>query len=268
MKSFGKMTFRPVATGVRVTNYEPELIAVTTAGNFRVTPPVSKALGLATGDYIMFLNNIAGITDAINEKDPDVVAFCEANGLDIDSVEAANAIHAEFDKWIIAKGVQKYDSKGNALTCRERMSKEDRKAYVDKNFESMVEGVVNGNDENLKAAVTREGATREEIIELLIPYVQGSIIPDMMGSKLANASGLTGVGTSLNFADSNTWNELKSDLGEDAKKFNKKFAINLDELITVEVFDGYKVVNVKAAVLGEATTEEAARPGKGEKKEA
>ena len=47
--SFG---FSAVNAGQRNVAVEPQLIAVSTEGNFRMTPPVSRALGLSSGDYI------------------------------------------------------------------------------------------------------------------------------------------------------------------------------------------------------------------------
>ena len=108
MKTFGKMSFgfSVVNAGQRNVSYEPELVAGANAGSFRITPPVSKALLLQHGDNIMFVTNADNIDAAIRDKAPEVVEFCTANGLDIDSMEAAIAIHKEFDMWGIAKGIQ------------------------------------------------------------------------------------------------------------------------------------------------------------------
>ena len=53
--SFG---FSAVNAGQRNVAVEPQVIAVSTEGNFRMTPPVSRALGLSSGDYVTFLHNI------------------------------------------------------------------------------------------------------------------------------------------------------------------------------------------------------------------
>ena len=50
--------FAPVIAGQRKASYEPELVALTTAGGFRITPPISKALNLQHGDYIQFIQNV------------------------------------------------------------------------------------------------------------------------------------------------------------------------------------------------------------------
>ena len=92
MKTFGKLAFgfSAVNAGQRNVSYEPELVAGANAGSFRITPPVSKALLWQHGDNIMFVTNADNIDAAIRDKAPEVVEFCTANGLDIDSMEAAN----------------------------------------------------------------------------------------------------------------------------------------------------------------------------------
>lgn len=259
MKTFGKTSFgfAAVTSGVRAITYEPELIVTTTSGGFRITPPVSKALLLKSGDNVMFINNIDGVTEAINERAAELLDFCAKIGLDIDSPEAAAAIHEEFDMWGIAKGIQEFDSKGVAKTIRERLTEDDRKRFVDNNYEAMVESVLNGDSEELKAAISREGITREEVIAVLAPSVQGAIVNKFKGSKAANPSGMSGIGTSLTFSDSNVWAQLKADMGDDAKKLNKVYSIDIENLIDVPVNDGSKDVVVKVAVLGKSRIEEA-----------
>lgn len=251
MKTFGKTSFgfAAVTSGVRAITYEPELVVTTTAGGFRITPPVSKALLLKSGDNIMFINNIDNITDAINKRNPELIQFCDEKGLDIESPEAAAAIHAEFDMWAIAKGIQEFDSKGVAKTVRERLTEDDRKRYVDANYEAMVESVMESSNEELKEAVSREGITREEVIAILAPSVQGAIVNKFKGSKVANPSGMTGIGTSLTFSDSNVWNMMKAEMGEDAKKKNKVYSVDIDNLVDAKIDDGHKNVIVKAAPL-------------------
>ena len=73
-----------VNAGQRAVSEEPELVVVSTPGSFRMTAQVSKALGIAHGEYVMFINNCANIDNAIINKVPEVVAFCEEQGLDID----------------------------------------------------------------------------------------------------------------------------------------------------------------------------------------
>jgi vacuolar-type H+-ATPase subunit H len=81
-----------VNAGQRAVSEEPELVVVSTPGSFRMTAQVSKALGIAHGEYVMFINNCANIDNAIINKVPEVVAFCEEQGLDIDYPNAKERI--------------------------------------------------------------------------------------------------------------------------------------------------------------------------------
>ena len=109
MKTFanGKLSFGLGAVNVakRGVVSEPELVINPTVGAFRITPPVSRALGLANGDYVMFISTVAEVDKAIAERNPELVALCAENGIDINTPEGVAAIHAEFDEWGIAKGV-------------------------------------------------------------------------------------------------------------------------------------------------------------------
>ena len=62
-----------VNAGQRAVSEEPELVVVSTPGSFRMTAQVSKALGIAHGEYVMFINNCANIDNAIINKVPEVV---------------------------------------------------------------------------------------------------------------------------------------------------------------------------------------------------
>lgn len=264
MKTFGKLAFgfSAVNAGQRNVSYEPELVAGANAGSFRITPPVSKALLLQHGDNIMFVTNADNIDAAIRDKAPEVVEFCTANGLDIDSMEAAIAIHKEFDMWGIAKGIQEFDSKGNPKTTRERMTKADKAKYVDNHFEECLESARASENEELVAALNREGATEEELKAVLIEAIQGDEVAKYKGSKCANPASTTGTGVSLTFTDSNVWNQLKADMGDTAEKLNRVFAIDVENLVDAEIFNGHENVVVKVAVLGESKEEKPIRVGK------
>ena len=248
--SFG---FSAINAGQRNTVVEPQVIATSTNGGFRITPPVSKALGIASGDYVMFLTNVDNINAAIAAKDAAIVEFCEANGLDITSNEAAIAIHKEFDMYAIAKGVKEKDAKGNYRTITERLTKKDKLTYVSQNFDKMLEAALESDNAELKDALTREDITKEEQMELLVVYVTPRELTKYKGSKAANPSGLTGAGVPLTFTDSNVWNQLKADLGTEAEKVNRAFSVEVDEVQDVTISNGYEEVIVKALVLGEYT---------------
>lgn len=258
MKTFGNgkmgFGFSAVVAGQRNGASEPELVATSTPGGFRLTSAVTRVLNIASGDNVMFINNVANIDAAIASKESQLIEFCEANGLDIDTPEAVSAIHSEFDMWGVAKGIQEFDSKGLPKKTTERMSAKQRNAYIEMNFETLLEAARNSDDAELVAAVSREGITEEEVKEILAGCVKGDEVDRYMGSKATNLSGITGVGVQVNFTDSNVWNMLKADLGNDANKFNKTYSVDVENLMDVVVFDGHKEVNVKVALLGDFTT--------------
>ena len=74
----------------------PQLIANSTTGKFVITSPVSKALNIAVGENIMFLNNIAGVEAAIQQRVSDVVDYCNENGIDIDTREGVDKLLSVF----------------------------------------------------------------------------------------------------------------------------------------------------------------------------
>lgn len=261
--------FSAVNAGQRAVNYEPQIIAVSTEGGFRLTPPVTKALGIAAGDNVMFVNNISKVDEAIVDRNEAIVAFCEENGLDIESPEARVAIHKEFDQWAICKGVQEYDSKGLPKTCVERLSQKDKVRFATVNYEKMLEAALaeeDGAEQDVKDALTRDGITREEQCQILSNFVVAKELPKYMGSKSNNPAGLSGIGTSLNFTDSNVWKQLKAGMGEEATKINRVFSLDLDKIVTESIFNGYENVEVKLLILGDSVDKEPARIG-GDKNE-
>ncbi len=254
--SFG---FSAINAGQRNVVVAPEFIAVSTEGNFRITAPVSKALGIANGDYVMFLNNFDEIDAAISEKNEIVVNFCEEQGLELGSVEAAIAIHKEFDMWAIAKGIVEYDAKGNQRTCAERLTKKDKVKFAAQNYDAMFEAAMKSDNEEIKSTLSDPDVEKEDKIDVLSTFVVARELPKYRGSKVANPAGMSGTGVSLNFTDSNVWKQLKADMGDEATKSNRVFNIDIDKMIDVDLNDGYKTVTVKAIVLGEYTDKEPAR---------
>lgn len=257
-----------VNAGQRAVSEEPELVVVSTPGSFRITAQVSKALGIAHGEYVMFINNCANIDNAIINKVPEVVAFCEEQGLDIDSPEAAMAVHAEFDIWALAKGIAELDKNGNPCTTRVRMTKNDKVKYVNTYFQETLEGALSSSNEELKAALTREGITEDEQKELLISCIQGDEVAKIKGSKCANTAALSGIGVTLNFTDSNVWKQLKADMtDEEATSKNRVYTVDIDNLQEAVVNNGHKDIVVKIAMLTEYKDEEPIRIGKKTEKE-
>lgn len=251
-----------VNAGQRAVSEEPTIIATSTSGGFRVSSAVSRALGVGHGDYIMFIQNVDNLASMINSNAPEFVEFCNEAGLDPVSAEAAAAFHKEFDVWAIAKGIGCVDKHGNKVMVRERMTANDKKKILENKFQEILEGALNSGNEELIAALTVEGITEENQKEILMQGMQGEETQKFTGSKCANTSAMQGAGTIVNFTDSNVWMRLKADLGADAEKWNRKFSIDLENSIPVEVSNGKDIVTVKALVLGEYKDEKPASNNK------
>lgn len=269
MKTFkgnAKLSFGLGAVNVAKRNAvsEPELVVNPTVGGFRITPAVSRALGLTNGGYIMFVSNIDAIEQAIANKDENLVAFCAEENIDMNTPEGVKAIHEAFDEWGIAKGIQMFDKNGNAVKTKERMSKTDKVEYVTNNFDDVLKAAIENGEPEFTASLQVEGITKEEQIEILANAVNPEQVNKYYGSKCSNSSNLSGTGVSLTFSDSAVWGALKEDLGEEAKKMSRTFEVDIKELREVPYFNGHKEVIVKAAMLGEFKDTESARKSKGE----
>lgn len=259
--SFG---FSAVNAGQRNVVVEPQIIAVSTEGSFRMTPPVSRALGIGHGDYAAFANNFTEIDNEIAANNPDLVAFCEEKGFAWGSSDAAVAIHKEFDKWIVYKGIVEKDGKGLPKMTTERLSKQDKIRFASANFDVMLKAALENADEEVKEALNREGVTREEQIDILAAFVKPRELQKYSGSKVANPAKLVGKGTVVTFTDTNVWNQIKHDLGDAATTVNRAFDIDVDNLIDVEIDNGFELVPVKAVLLDTYTDEKPARAGEQE----
>lgn len=203
--------FSVVNAGQRNVNVEPALVATTTVGGFRLTGPAAKAIGIKPTDYAMFLHD------------------------------------TESGVWAIAKGYACKKSNGEMQMCSDRV---DRKAIVSKNFDAALEAALASGNEELIAALTAEGITRDAQIELLAPCVEVPMVIKYQGSKTASPSGLTGEGANVSFTDTNVWEQLKADC-DSKRDVNRVYPLTPSEVVDVEVFDGHDTVTVKALVLGE-----------------
>lgn len=269
MKTFkgnAKLSFGLGAVNVAKRNAvsEPELVVNPTVGGFRITPAISRALGLTNGGYIMFVSNIDAIEQAIANKDENLVAFCAEENIDMNTPEGVKAIHEAFDEWGIAKGIQMFDKNGNAVKTKERMSKTDKVEYVTNNFDDVLKAAIENGEPEFAASLQVEGITKEEQIEILANAVNPEQVNKYYGSKCSNSSNLSGTGVSLTFSDSAVWGALKEDLGEEAKKMSRTFEVDIKELREVPYFNGHKEVIVKAAMLGEFKDAESTRKSKGD----
>lgn len=269
MKTFkgnAKLSFGLGAVNVAKRNAvsEPELVVNPTVGGFRITPAVSRALGLTNGGYIMFVSNIDAIEQAIANKDKNLVAFCAEENIDMNTPEGVKAIHEAFDEWGIAKGIQMFDKNGNAVKTKERMSKTDKVEYVTNNFDDVLKAAIENGEPEFAASLQVEGITKEEQIEILANAVNPEQVNKYYGSKCSNSSNLSGTGVSLTFSDSAVWGALKENLGEEAKKMSRTFEVDIKELREVPYFNGHKEVIIKAAMLGKFKDTESTRKSKGE----
>lgn len=252
--------FSAVNAGQRNVTTDPELIVVSTEGSFRVTSPVSRVLGLNHGGYIMFVTNVDNIDAAIRNEDDSIVQFCKDNGLELGSAEASIAIHKELDMWGIAKGIAELDSKGNARTITERLSKADKEKFVLRDFDSFLEQALEGAPQETIDALSRDGITKEEQVDILVDFVQPRELPKFKGSKLASPANIQGA-VNLTFTDSNVWNQLKADLGEDATSLNRIFEIDVEAIQKVAVNNGYEDIECDVLVLGASADKAPARAG-------
>lgn len=253
----GKMNFgfTAVQAGQKsaTINAEPRLIVNSTPGKFMVTSPVSKALNVAVGENIQFLNNISEVEAAINSRHEVIVAWANENGIDLDTREGQDAALEHFTMWAIAKGVLQYNAKGEPVMGNVRYTKEEKVAAL------------MGNDEaraSMGELLNNPEFTAEELLEILKSdstddftkeiktafdeCVQSPMYHMATGSKTATTGTATGVGCQLNFTDTAIWNKLKNDLGEDKDKKNRNFKVCLEDSFETEVHDGQKAVKIVA----------------------
>lgn len=249
MSKLNKISFgiTAVQAGQKSTtvNADPRLIANSTNGKFSITSPVSKALNIAVGENVMFLNNIANVEQAIKQNNADILEWCEENGIDINTREGQDAILKEFTLWAIAKGVKQYDSKGNPIYGSERFTKEDKEKFIADHAAEYIQ------DEEFRAVLIErvgdENASDEDLIAAItVDDVESPKFHACTGSKTATTSSATGVGCQLNFTDTSIWTALKADLGDDKDKKNRNYAVLLDEGFNTEVHNGKENVSVIA----------------------
>lgn len=221
------------------TNAEPQLIVNTTPGKFVITSPVSKALNIAVGENVMFLNNLSGVEMAIQNRSEDIVAYATENGIDLDTREGVDAIMNAFGQWFIAKGVLKYDSKGNPIMASERMTKEEKTKWLEEHALEIVEAY-------REALVEQYGELSDEeyVDKLTVEMVESPKYHAAEGSRTSTSGIATGVGCQLSFTDSNIWNALKADLGNSKETKNRVFDVALDEAETIKYNNGKEEVDV------------------------
>lgn len=247
MKSlvFNKLSVQVAGQKSATVNAEPQLVVNSTSGKFSITSVVSKTLGVAVGEKIMFLNNISEVENAIQARNSIVVEYAEQNGLDITSSEGVKAILDKFGCWFIAKGYAKVDDKGNPIMTSLRYTKEEKQKFIDENKYDLVK-------ENREILIERNGGQDADDDTLAtfisVDDIESPKIQDCEGSRTATTGNATGVGCPLNFTDTVTWNILKDGL-TDKTKINRIFNVNLEEPVTVEVKNGNKTETVVAYAI-------------------
>ena len=224
-----------------VVNATPQLIANSTSGKFTVTGPVSKAMSVAVGERIMFLDDFAEVEAAIQNNDERVVAFAQENGIDLTTRDGVNAVLMALGTFYIAKGALKFDKTGEPILTQVRMTSEDKKKYILRHKDEILAN-------NREALIERNGGedadddtliTLVELDEVEYPKVQLA-----EGSTTSTTSNSTGVGCTLGFTDNAIWQRMKNDLGDDKNKKNRVFDVLLDNPVTVKVNNGYELVDV------------------------
>ena len=213
-------------------NAEPQLIANSTAGKFVITSPVSKALNIAVGENVMFLNNIPNVEAAIQRRDSEIVAYAEELGVDLNTREGEDAVLEALTQWFIAKGVPMY-AKGEPIMATERFTKEDKAKYLAEHAMEIVEA-------NREALVAQFGELSDDELaaQLTVDMVESPKYHACSGSKTATTASTTGVGCQLNFTDTAIWGALKANLGDMKEKKNRIFNVLLDQSAETVFNDG------------------------------
>lgn len=249
MKLGIKFNVNAVVAGQKtsVVNAIPQLIVKSTPGQFTITAPVSKALGIAVGENVMFLNNIAGVEQVIQAKPDELVNYANEHGWNIDTADGAAALIKDLTVWYIAKGVPMYKKNGEPILGTVRVTKEEKAAQIAANGLQMIQEMSDEEKAAFAAIKGLEGATDEALAAAITPDdVPSPTYHAASGSKTGASSQATGVGLQLNFTDSSIWDTLKSDLGsaDEKKAVNRVFDVKLTEAEEVKFNNGIEDVPV------------------------
>lgn len=225
-------------------NATPQLIAKSTPGQFTITSPVSKALGIAVGENVMFLNNIAGIEQAIQARPDELVNYANEHGWDIDTPEGADALVKDLTTWYIAKGVLMYKKNGEPILGTVRVTKEEKAAKIAQDGLKMIQEMSEEDKAAFAAAKGLEGADDETLASAITPDdVPSPTYHAASGSKTAATAQATGIGLQLNFTDTAIWDTLKADV-EDKKSINRVYDVKLDEAEEAKYNNGMEEVTI------------------------
>lgn len=227
-------------------NATPQLLVKSTPGQFTITSPVSKALGIAVGENVMFLHNINDIEAALQNPNDEIRQYCAENGWDLNTREGADAFIKDQTIWYIAKGVLMYKRNGEAVLGTVRVTKEDKLAYIAEHGLEFIQGMNEEDKAAFAAAKNLEGADDETLAgALTADDIASPTFHAASGSKTAASAKATGIGLQLNFTDTSIWDSLKADL-TDKSSVNRVFDVKLDEAEEVSFDNGKEVVKILA----------------------
>jgi len=225
-------------------NATPQLIAKSTPGQFTITAPVSKALGIAVGENVMFLNNISGIEQAIQARPDELVNYANEHGWDIDTPEGADALVKDLTTWYIAKGVLMFKKSGEPILGTVRVTKEEKAAKIAQDGLKMIQEMSDEDKAAFAEAKNLVGADDDTLAAAITPDdVPSPTFHAASGSKTAATAQATGVGLQLNFTDTAIWDTLKADV-DDKKAINRVFDVKLDEVETAKYNNGKEDITI------------------------
>ena len=252
--SFGLDSLNVVASGVKTSTVsnEPQLVALSTKGGFAITPAVSKALNLASGDNIMFVNNSSWAENEVAQRTDQVVAIAQENGLDLDNPVDAQAIVTALTKWFIGKAYAKKTKTGKDVMSPVRLSAEEKAELL----KSQLPDIVANNREALieQFGLSSDASDEEIASHVTVDNIATPEAPAYVGAKLASNGNVPGVGLKLSFSDTSTWEQMKSDL-EDKTAVKRVFDIDLKGRVVVKLNNGYEDVDVTLYPVGDYTDE-------------
>ena len=196
----------------------------------------------------MFLNNIAGIEQAIQARPDELVNYANEHGWDIDTPEGVDALVKDLTTWYIAKGVLMYKKSGEPILGTVRVTKEEKAAKIAQDGLKMIQELSEEEKAAFAAAKNLEGADDDTLAAALTPDdIPSPTYHAASGSKTATTASTTGVGCQLIFTDSSIWSTLKKDLGDDAAKKNRVYDVLVDEAQTTDFNNGKE--NVAITIL-------------------
>lgn len=258
--SFGLGSLSVVNSGAKVVaNVAPQLIALSTKGGFAITPAVSKALVLSTGDNIMFVNNLAWAENAIATRDEEVIKIAEENNLDLDNEVDAQTLLNVITRWFIGKAYAKKTKTGAPVMTTVRMTNEEKEELL----ASQADAIVAENRDVLieKFELSADASDEEIKSHLTIDDIAAPETQAFVGAKVASNGNTPGVGLKLTFSDTSTWEQLKSDL-DDKTAVKRVFEVDVKNPVSVKMSNGFEDVDVVLYSVGEYVDEKPSRIGK------